>query len=93
MLFLASDDSSHVNAVELMADGGATGAPFGAPILPSRVSAILECMRKRENQASVTADRTTVLASGLPDSVRFDIGRRYNLAHRRSRACSPDSLL
>ena len=32
-LFLDSDDSSYVNAVELMVDGGATGAPFGAPIL------------------------------------------------------------
>jgi hypothetical protein len=31
VLFLASDDS-YVNAVELMVDGGFTGAPPGAPI-------------------------------------------------------------
>jgi len=33
VFFLASEDSSDVNAVELMVDGGATGAAFGAPIL------------------------------------------------------------
>jgi NAD(P)-dependent dehydrogenase (short-subunit alcohol dehydrogenase family) len=32
ILFLASDDSSYINAIELMVDGGATGAPWGAPI-------------------------------------------------------------
>jgi NAD(P)-dependent dehydrogenase (short-subunit alcohol dehydrogenase family) len=33
VLFLALDESSYINAVELMVDGGLTGAPFGAPIL------------------------------------------------------------
>jgi NAD(P)-dependent dehydrogenase (short-subunit alcohol dehydrogenase family) len=32
VLFLASEDSSYINAIELMVDGGMTGAPFGAPI-------------------------------------------------------------
>jgi hypothetical protein len=33
VLFLAADDSSYINAMELMVDGGLTGDPFGAPIL------------------------------------------------------------
>ncbi|HEY1719929.1 MAG TPA: SDR family oxidoreductase [Magnetospirillaceae bacterium] len=31
-LFLASDDSSYVNAAEIFVDGAATGAPAGAPV-------------------------------------------------------------
>ena len=33
VLFLACENSSYINAVELVVDGGLTGAPFGAPIL------------------------------------------------------------
>src|SRR5580698_10301284 len=33
VLFLASEDSSYINAVELMVDGGLTGAPYGARIM------------------------------------------------------------
>ena len=33
VLFLSSEDSSYINAIELVVDGGMTGAPFGAPIL------------------------------------------------------------
>jgi hypothetical protein len=33
VLFLASNVSSYINAVEPMVDGGLTSVPFGAPIL------------------------------------------------------------
>jgi NAD(P)-dependent dehydrogenase (short-subunit alcohol dehydrogenase family) len=32
VLFLASDDASNINGAEVFVDGGATGAPAGAPI-------------------------------------------------------------
>ena len=40
VLFLVSDDSSFINAIELMVDGGATGAPWGAPISRTTTSTI-----------------------------------------------------
>jgi len=33
VLFLASEELSYINAVELMVDRGLTGAPLGAPLL------------------------------------------------------------
>ena len=36
VLFLASEDSSYINAVELMVDGGLTGAPLGRPFFEAR---------------------------------------------------------
>jgi NAD(P)-dependent dehydrogenase (short-subunit alcohol dehydrogenase family) len=32
VLFLASDDASNIQGAEIFVDGGATGAPSGAPI-------------------------------------------------------------
>jgi len=33
VLFLAPEESSYINAVELMVESGLTGAPLGAPLL------------------------------------------------------------
>jgi NAD(P)-dependent dehydrogenase (short-subunit alcohol dehydrogenase family) len=32
VLCLASEDATHIQAAEIVGDGGTTGAPFGAPI-------------------------------------------------------------
>jgi NAD(P)-dependent dehydrogenase (short-subunit alcohol dehydrogenase family) len=37
VLFLASDDSAHVQSAEIFVDGGATGSPAGAPVFRSAV--------------------------------------------------------
>jgi NAD(P)-dependent dehydrogenase (short-subunit alcohol dehydrogenase family) len=37
-LFLASDDAANVTAAEIMVDGGATGAPAGAPVYTGRAA-------------------------------------------------------
>jgi len=35
VLYLASDDSASVSGTEIVVDGGATGAPLGAPVYRS----------------------------------------------------------
>ena len=65
ILYLASDDSASVSGTDIVVDGGATGAPLGAPILPECMNACWQT-QTLSHLAGLLPGMQRIIAAGEP---------------------------